>query len=380
MTEQQTAALSVNRWRLVLGKRSEKGLDFSGGGGELEKLRDMDQLLEYLYGRSGGDDVRDRMGGDEDSVLTAAEWITRVRKLFPKQTAEVLEQHAIKEFDLMELLTDDETLQKMQPNMELLKSVMQLRHLMKGKVLQTAKRIAAQVAEELRQKIENDVKRSILGRIDRNSSSPVHSARNLDIKKTIRRNLKNYDSESGRLVLKDIYFSNRVKRYNNKTVIIAVDESGSMLGSVIYSAVMAQIISKLPFAEVKLVIFDTNIVDLTGSVDDPAETLMSVQLGGGTDIGNALAYCESLMTAPSNTAVICVTDLYEGGSPDRLLNVSRNILTSGADLSFLTALDEQAEAAFDHILGQKLADLGAFVGALTPDQLGDHIGKIFSRR
>lgn len=380
MTEQQTAALSVNRWRLVLGKRSEKGLDFSGGGGELEKLRDMDQLLEYLYGRSGGDDVRDRSGGDEDSVLTAAEWITRVRKLFPKQTAEVLEQHAIKEFDLTELLTDDETLQKMQPNMELLKSVMQLRHLMKGKVLQTAKRIAAQVAEELRQKIENDVKRSILGRIDRNSSSPVHSARNLDIKKTIRRNLKNYDSESGRLVLKDIYFSNRVKRYNNKTVIIAVDESGSMLGSVIYSAVMAQIISKLPFAEVKLVIFDTNIVDLTGSVDDPAETLMSVQLGGGTDIGNALAYCESLMTAPSNTAVICVTDLYEGGSPDRLLNVSRNILTSGADLSFLTALDEQAEAAFDHILGQKLADLGAFVGALTPDQLGDHIGKIFSRR
>lgn len=380
MTDRELQTLSVNRWRLILGSQSDRDLAFTGSESELRSFEDMEQLLDYLYSRSSGEDVRsgDRSAGHGDSVLSAAKWINKVRELFPKQTAEVLERHALDEFHLTELLTDKEVLEKMQPSMELLKSVLQLRHLMKGEVLETAKRIAAQVAEELRQRLENTVRRSILGQIDRSSSSPLHSARNLDIKKTIRRNLKNYDSESGQLMLKEIYFSNRVKRYSNKTVIIAVDESGSMVGSVIYSAVMAQIISKLPFAEVKLVIFDTNIVDLTGYAEDPAEVLMSVQLGGGTDIGKALTYCESLISAPAQTAVICVTDLYEGGRPDRLLNVSRNIITSGARLSFLTALDENANAAFDRGLGQRLADMGAFVGALTPEQLGDYIGRIFS--
>ena len=381
MTEDERKELSVNRWRLVLGSQSDRELEFSGSASDLRAFADMEDLLDYLYSRSSGDDVRGeggRSGGRGDSTLSAAKWITKVRELFPNKTADVLEKHALDEFHLTELLTDKEVLEKMTPNMDLLKTIMQLRHLMKGEVLETAKRIATKVAEELREKLENSVRQSILGRIDRNSSSPVHTARNLDIKKTIRRNLKNYDSESGQLMLKEIYFSNRVKRYSNKTVIIAVDESGSMVGSVIYSAVMAQIISKLPFAEVKLVIFDTNIVDLTGQAEDPAEVLMSVQLGGGTDIGKAMSYCEQLISTPSQTVVICVTDLYEGGPVNRLMNVSRNIITSGAKLSYLTALDENANAAFDRNLGQQLADMGAFVGALTPDQLGDYIGRIFS--
>ena len=381
MTEEERKELSVNRWRLVLGSQSDRDLEFSGSASELHALADMEDLLDYLYSRSSGDDVRDeggRSGGRGDSNLSAAKWITKVRELFPNKTADVLEKHALDEFQLTELLTDKEVLEKMTPNMDLLKTIMQLRHLMKGEVLETAKRIAARVADELREKLENSVRQSILGRIDRNSSSPVHTARNLDIKKTIRHNLKNYDSESGQLMLKEIYFSNRVKRYNNKTVIIAVDESGSMVGSVIYSAVMAQIISKLPFAQVQLVIFDTNIVDLSGHVDEPAEVLMSVQLGGGTDIAKALSYCETLIGTPKDTCVLCVTDLYEGGSVAQLLNTSKNIIQSGAKLSFLTALDEEAAPAYDKILGQKLADLGAFVGALTPDELGDYVGRLFN--
>ena len=150
-----------------------------------------------------------------------------------------------------------------------------------------------------------------------------------------------------------------------------------MIGSVIYSAVMAQIISNLPFAEVKLIIFDTSVVDLTGEAEDPAQVLMSIQLGGGTDIGMAISYCEQLVMSPSNTCMIVVTDLYEGGSAAKLLTVSRNIIESGAKLSFLTALDEGAEPAYNKNLGQTLADMGAFVGALTPDQLGEHIGRMF---
>lgn len=375
--------LALNRWRLVLGSMSDNSLSFSGSDREIMSFEDMEQLLDYLYSHAQGDDVRgesisDRSGGLGESQLTAAKWITKVRELFPKQTAEVLERHALDEFKMTELLTDKKVLEQMKPDMSLLKTVLQLKHLMKGEVLETAKKIARAVAEELSEKLAQSTRQALTGRLDRNSRSPVRSARNIDIHKTIRRNLKNYDKENETLVLKNVYFSSRVKKYNKKTVIIAVDESGSMLGSVIYSAVMAQIISKLPFAEIKLVIFDTEIVDLSGMVEDPVEVMMSVQLGGGTDIGKALSYCESLIQTPSDTCVLCVTDLCEGGYPHILLNTAQNIMTSGAKLSFLTALDECANPVYDKNMGQLLADMGAFVGALTPDQLGDYIGRIFS--
>lgn len=375
--------LALNRWRLVLGSMSDNSLSFSGSDREIMSFEDMEQLLDYLYSHAQGDDVRgesisDRSGGLGESQLTAAKWITKVRELFPKQTAEVLERHALDEFKMTELLTDKKVLEQMKPDMSLLKTVLQLKHLMKGEVLETAKKIARAVAEELSEKLAQSTRQALTGRLDRNSRSAVRSARNIDIHKTIRRNLKNYDKENETLMLKDVYFSSRVKKYNKKTVIIAVDESGSMLGSVIYSAVMAQIMSKLPFAEIKLVIFDTEIVDLSGMVEDPVEVMMSVQLGGGTDIGKALSYCESLIQTPSDTCVLCVTDLCEGGYPHILLNTAQNIMTSGAKLSFLTALDECANPVYDKNMGQLLADMGAFVGALTPDQLGDYIGRIFS--
>lgn len=375
--------LALNRWRLVLGSMSDNSLSFSGSEREIQSFEDMEQLLDYLYSRAQGDDVRmdetsGRGGGLGPSQLTAVNWITKVRELFPKQTAEVLERQALDEFKMTELLTDKKVLEQMKPDMSLLKTILQLKHLMKGEVLETAKKIARTVAEELSKKLSQSTRQALTGRLDRNARNPIHSARNIDIRKTIRRNLKNYDIENETLVLKDVYFTSRVKKYNKKTVIIAVDESGSMLDSVIYSAVMAQIISKLPFAEVKLIIFDTQVVDLSGMVEDPVEVMMSVQLGGGTDIGKALSYCETLIQSPSNTCVLCVTDLCEGGIPKILLNTAQNIMTSGAKLSFLAALDECANPAYDRNMGQRLADMGAFVGALTPDQLGDYIGRIFS--
>ena len=203
----------INRWRLILGKQSEQEMLFQGSEREVQNLEDMENLLEYLYEQAAGEDVRqgERKGGLGKSNLNAAKWITKVRKLFPKQTAEILEKQALEEFHMTELLTDKKVLEQIQPDMHLLKTILQLKHLMKGEVLETAKQIAQKVADQLREKLENSVRRSILGRIDRNSSSPVHSARNLDMKKTIRKNLKHYDPETKQLILQEIYFSNRVK-------------------------------------------------------------------------------------------------------------------------------------------------------------------------
>ena len=368
---------NLNRWRLILGKNSEHQINFTGRYSDEISYEDMEETLDYLYGQEYGDEIR-RNGGTGKSQLNAAKWIEKARKLFPKRTVEVLEKQALEHFQLTELLTDKKVLEKMEPNTDLLKTILQFKHLMKSDVIAEAKKIIKKVVDEITEKLQTDIQKSLLGKLNRNMPSNVKSIKNLDIRKTIARNLKNYDTENERLVLKNVYFSSRVKRFNKWHIIIAVDESGSMLDSVIYSAVMAGIFAKLPMIETKLIIFDTDIVDLSGYIDDPVEVLMGMQLGGGTDINRALTYCSSLCENPHNTIFVTVTDLYEGGSTHDLLRTCGDIIGGGSKMIFLTALDRDANPAYDKNVGQKLADMGAFVGAMTPEQLGDYIGKMIS--
>ena len=366
----------LNRWRLVLGKYAAEQISFSGDG---LKFMDMEQVLDYLYEREYGEDQdirKEHGGGSGDSALTVPDWLWKIKKLFPRQTVEIMERHALEKYQMTELLTDPEVLKKLEPNKELLKTILELKHMMKGEVLVMAREIVRKVAEEISRKLEQEIRVSFFGQINRNASSPVKSARNLDIRKTIRMNLKNYDAENRQLVLKNVYFNSRMKKYNQWRVIICVDESGSMLDSVIHSAIMAGIFARLPMLDTKLVIFDTNVVDLSGYVDDPVETLMSVQLGGGTNIAGALSYCEGLIDFPFRTMVVLVTDLYEGGGYQRLYSTARGIIESGARLVVLTALDMDANPNYDRNAAAALADMGAFVGAMTPEELAGWMGKI----
>ena len=368
----------INRWRLILGSYAKKQLSFDGDGMTENGIScmDLEEALDFLYNREQGEDVR--QGSLDASRLTAVTWITKIRKLFPKETVEVLERHALDRYGMTELLTDREVLEKLEPNQELLKTILQLKHLMKGDVLDMARRIVKKVAEDIAKKLQQDIRRSLLGKIDRNSDHPVRSIRNLDIQKTIRRNLKHYDQEHERIMLEQVYFHGRTRRYSQWRVVIAVDESGSMLDSVIYSAVMAGIFARLPMLDTRLVIFDTQVVDLSSHLEDPVATLMSIQLGGGTCITGALQYCESLIENPHRTMVVLVSDLCEGGSVTALLGVSRGIIESGAKLICLTALDMEANPVYDRRTAQQMADLGAHVGAMTPEMLGDFMGKIMN--
>lgn len=366
-----TEGAILNRWRLVLGDPAQSAIPLAGGA-----ALEMDQLLDFLYSREAGEDEHQDTGGSSPSQLTIPQWLQRVRTLFPQQTVQVLERHALDRYQLTELLTDPEILERMEPNQALLETILALRPQMSGQVLAVARRIIAKAAGELMKKMEMDLRRSLLGRLRRDISSPVPSMRNLDIQKTIRRNLRHYDPENRRLLLEKVYFSGRVKRFNTWRVIMAIDESGSMADAVIHSAVMAGIFSRMPMIDTRLVIFDTQVVDLSDAAADPVEVLMSVQLGGGTDIARAMNYCQSLIVNPHRTLMILVSDLCEGGSLATLYKVCNEILESGAKLAALTALDRNANPMYNRSVASALAGMGAFVGALTPEQLGDYIGAI----
>ena len=373
-------ASNLNKWRLILGKYSDNQIGFKEEASSLNYM-DMDELLDYLYSREYGEEDgvrRERKGSFDPSNLTVPSWITKIREVFPKETVEILEKHALDKYELTELLTDKEVLEKLEPNKELLKNILQMKHLMKGEILETAKQIVKKVADDITKKLESDVKKAIVGRVNKNKSSLIKSLRNIDYKRTIKANLKNFDTEKNRLVVDKVYFNDRVKKYNPWNVIIAVDESGSMLDSVIHSAIMAGIFSKLPMLKTNLVIFDTEVVDLSGYIDEPVETLMSVQLGGGTNITKALQYCETLIENPHRTMVILVTDLYEGYGYGNMYATAKSIIESGAKLIVLTALDMEATPIYDKNAAQKMASLGAEVGAMTPGGLSEWIAKIIS--
>lgn len=364
----------LNRWRLVLGKFAKTQIDYTQDSNEIHYM-DMEEALEYIYGREYGD-MEESGGGSGSSSLTVPEWISKIKKLFPKETVEIMEHHALDRYGMNELITDPEVLGELEPDRELLKTILSFKNLMSGEVLDMAKKIVAKVAAQISEELETEVKKSCIGKIDRTRRSNVKSMRNFDIKRTVKANLKNYDMANKRLIIKDLYFNSNTVKYNDWNIIICVDESGSMLDSVIHSAIMAGIFAKMPMLRTRLVIFDTEIVDLSDYVEDAVTTLMSIQLGGGTYIYKALKYAQTLINDPHKTMVVLITDLYEGGGYSNMYATARDIVESGAKLITLTALDHEATPVYDKKAAAVMADIGANVGAMTPLQLADYVGRI----
>ncbi len=368
------------RWRLVLGEGSGEAL----GGLEGED-RARDDALGFLYDREydagrnargrGGERVGERKGGLEDSQLTIPEWINAVHTLFPRRTIERLEQDALERYQLEELVTRPELLSRAQPSMSLLKAVLRTRHLMNPAVLAQARHLVRQVVEQLLEKLAREVSSPFLGARSRQRTR--HKlARNFDARATVAKNLAHFDPVTRRLVIHEPIFRSRTRRKVDRwRVIVLVDASGSMLDSTIHAAITAAIFAGLTALETRLVMFDTQVVDLSDRVQDPVETLLSVQLGGGTDIGHALDYASGLVDEPRRTILVLISDLFEGGPIEVLYTRCRRLIESGVTLLCLAALDERAEPSFDRAVGQRLANMGAHVAAMTPGELAEWVAE-----
>ncbi|GED15305.1 VWA domain-containing protein [Aneurinibacillus migulanus] len=369
---------NVNRWRLLLGKNAADPLTGIEGYEEASfAYGEIDEILHYLYGREYGDERGyRRQGGQEGSSLTVPAWLSKIRTIFPKETVEILEKQALEKYNMTELLTDRTVLEKLEPNMHLLKSILQFKGYMKGEVIQSAKEIVRKVVEEIRRSLESEIQTSIIGAINRQKRGYSKSLKNLDVQRTIIKNLKNYDQKNKRFILDQLYFHSNVRQHNKWNIVILVDESGSMLDSVIYSAVMASIFSKLAALKTHLVIFDTKVVDLSSQLEDPIDLLMSVQLGGGTHIAKALKYGNTLLENPGRTIFILVSDLEEGYSMHEMYRTSQAIIDTGCKFLVLTALDFAGNVHYNKQAARTLSDMGAHVAAITPNELAQWIGKI----
>lgn len=366
------------RWRLVMGAGSEQ---HCGGLGDEDQVRD--ECLAFLYDREygagrnvRGKDAGGQSGGLGESSLTVPDWINRIHELFPKRTVERLEKDALERYQLDEMVTNPEVLARAQPNQTLLKAVLRTKHLMNQEVLKAAQHIVRRTVEALMKTLAVDVRNAFQGALDRRNRSQLKIAKNFDIDTTLRRNLKHYDPDQQRILIETPYFYSRIRRQVDRwQLIILVDESGSMMDSVIHSAVTASIFYSMKMMKVHLCIFDTSVVDLTADCVDPVETLMKVQLGGGTDIGQALEYASQIVENPRRTIVVLITDFYEGAPIDRLFAVAKKLVESGVTALGLAALDERADPTYDHAVAARLVQMGWHVAAMTPGELANWVAE-----
>lgn len=371
-------AAHLRRWRLVLGRYGEEGL---GGGGLRGADRRMDRALDYLYGREVArrglrSTRRTGFGSLDPSRLTPLRWLGECRSLFPQSVYETIQSHALDRYEMHGLLSDPKLLESLEPNRDLLKSLIAFKGQADPAVQAKIREVARKVVEDIVRRLKPQVSRALAGAPNRFRRSQFKAMQNFDWRATIRENLKHYDRERQAVIAERLRFFSRMRRRLPWTIILCVDQSGSMLDSVIYAAVMAAILAGLPSLKLHLVVFDTAVVDLTEELDDPVEILMSVQLGGGTDIGQAMSYCEQLVVQPTRTICVLVSDFEEGAPVGRLIASVRRLAEARVTLMGLAALDDQAAPAYDRGVAQRLAAAGMRVAALSPDKFADWLGEV----
>ncbi|MDA1017523.1 MAG: VWA domain-containing protein [Planctomycetota bacterium] len=365
----------LKRWRLVLGNSANDalgGMCPSGADMTLSAAQqEMDEALAAIYDETEGETESDRrQAGLGGSSPRLSKWLGDIRTYFTEDVVTVIQQDAIERKGLDQLLFEPELLKNVQPNVQLVGTLMSLSGRIPERTKETARMVVRAVVDKIRLALEQPIRQAVMGALNRNEHSPIPNVSSIDWKWTIGRNLKNYNKELGRIIPERVWFFSRAQRTNNWTVIVDMDQSGSMADSVVYGAVCGSIFASLPALDTRVVAFDTEVVDLTEKCgDDPVDMLFGVQLGGGTDINKSVGYCEQFITDPSRTLFVLLTDLYEGGNEAQLVRRLADMVESGVRVLCLLALSDHGVPYFDDRLARKLAGLGIPCFGCTPQKL-----------
>ena len=365
------------RWRLILGHYADEALGKAAfDAHDLKVERTLDYLYRREYQRRGLKQEGGRHGSLDQSQLTAVNWLNQARKLFPSSTFERMQSQAIERYEISHLFNDPQALQAMEPTPALAKALLSLRGRMNEETREAVRDIIRKVVDEILRTLRPTFTNALTGRRNRFRRSPVASSQNFDWRATIAANLKHFDREKNRLVIETPHFNSRMQRHMPWDVILCVDQSASMSSSVMYAAVCASILAALPAVRVSLFVFDTQVVDLSHLAHDPVDVLMTVQLGGGTNIAKAMQYCEQQVQNPKRTIVTLISDFEEGGALNRLLSCVQRMHSQQITLLGLAALDDAAQPVYDTAIGQKLADRGMHVAALTPEHFAQWLAEV----
>lgn len=358
----------IKRWRLILGEDTKETLACNFSKTEMG----IDKTLEALYNGS-------KKGGLGPSSPNVARWLGDIREYFPHTIVKILQQDALKRLNLTKMLTEPEMLESIVPDVHLVANLMTLGRAIPEKTKATARLVVKKVVDELIQKLSAPTQQAITGSLNRSvrNTRPRHNEINWNA--TIRKNLKHYQPEY-KTIIPEIKVGYGRKRKAMKDVVLCLDQSGSMGSSVVYSGIFGAVMASIPAIQTKMVVFDTEVVDLTEELQDPVELLFGVQLGGGTDINKALTYCQQIIHRPLDTVLVLITDLYEGGNEEQMKKKALQLVSNGVQVITLLALNDDGSPSYDHHNADFFASIGIPVFACSPDLFPDLMAAALSKQ
>ncbi|NJK96692.1 MAG: VWA domain-containing protein [Bacteroidetes bacterium] len=347
---------TLRKWRLILGNHQDDGTGY-----QLQDLdRKVDAALTALY-------ESERKGGLGASAPNVNRWLGDIREFFPGTVVKIMQQDAIKRLNLHSLLLEKEMLESVEPDVHLVATLMTLSRAIPEKTKDTARQVVKKVVDDLMQKLTAPMQQAVSGALNRSAKNRRPKHNEIDWRTTIEKNLKHYQPEY-KTIIPEVRIGYGRKRKSMKDIVLCLDQSGSMGSSVIYSGIFGSVMASIPALKTHMVVFDTEVADLTDELQDPVDLLFGVQLGGGTDIHRALTYCQQIITRPTDTVMVLITDLYEGGNQDEMKKKAAAIVQSGVQLVVLLALNDDGAPSYDHHNAQFMANIGVPVFACTPDK------------
>jgi hypothetical protein len=340
----------------------------SSGPGLHGDDRRIDAALGALYDRAApGSRGRGRAGGLSRSTPTVVRWLGDIRRYFPTPVVQILQRDAVDRLDLRQLLLEPELLQSVEPDIHLVTLLVELNRHLPEETRATARQVIARVLADLERRLTDHTRQAVRGALSRSARTRRPRPGDIDWPTTIAANLRHWIPEYRTVVPERLVGHGRRQRSLARDVVIAVDQSGSMADSVVYASLFGGVLAQLPALRTSFVAFDTAVTDLTAHLHDPVEVLFGVQLGGGTDIGHALGYCQRLVQRPRETVLFLVSDLFEGGDAGLMRRRVTELVDSGVTVVVLLALSDEGTPAHDHDHAAALVEIGASVLSTTPD-------------
>jgi Mg-chelatase subunit ChlD len=357
----------MRRWRLVLGSEAEDEIGTTLSAED----RSVDTAMAALYDATPGESGSQRAAGLGSSAPRVARWLGDIRKYFPSTVVQVMQRDAVERLGITRMLMEPELLGAVEPDVHLVSTLLALNEVMPEETKQTARDVVGRVVAQLEERLAERTRASVTGALARagRTARPRHS--DIDWDRTIRANLKHFSPALGTIVPDRLVGYARRNHSVQRDIVLAIDQSGSMAESVVYAALFGAVLGSIRTLRTSLVVFDTAVVDLTDQLEDPVDVLFGTQLGGGTDINRALAYCEELVTKPAETVMVLISDLYEGGVREEMLRRARSLVESGVQLIALLALADSGTPSYDAENAAALAELGVPTFACTPDLFPD---------
>ncbi|MCL1922568.1 MAG: VWA domain-containing protein [Propionibacteriaceae bacterium] len=373
MTEPESVDTRMRRWRLAIGVDQD----------ELEKSdQRLCGALDALYGdgeTQGGKKPRGGLGKSSPKALST--WMGEIRAYFPTPVVQIVQRDAFEKYDLKHMLTEPEFLASVEQDVNLAADLIELKDVMPDEAKAAAREVIASIVAKLMEQLEMKMSEAIRGAVDKSKRTFRPRPSDISWEKTIAANLRHYQPDYRTVIPEKLVgFHRRQRRkVDLDEVILCVDQSGSMATSVIYASIFAAVMASLPVVSTKLVVFDTSVVDMTEELADPVDVLFGVQLGGGTDIDQAVGYCAKIIEQPTKAHFILITDLYEGGDQKSFLQRMASLKRSGVNVLVLLALTDEGRPSFDKDLATKLAGMDIPCFACTPDQFPDLMGACLRR-